>query len=411
MKLGLATLFTAFAATSAFKRKSLSKTAALAKTAMEGDIKATSKLGRDLMSKARKLDDGNNNNNNNDEDFEPLWVADYSIKFQGCHHISQWNEEADGEEDVKVQTKRLVRFRLCPTDACTTESGAGCSSEYGEYVIDMNIYLEAYMQSVMAYWEYQCELLEEGDCACENANDEEICQWDCFVEKGVEEYCADENPYNQDNGEEEVEFELEEFMYCANFDFPDQNNRRKLNGGDEIEYFVGPYCSSQGGSINLGLFMDETCTTFADDEGGTSTFYQGTGIPLPYSSENIINMDCLSCKEPVEDDENNDGNDNEDEDEVTEMCEEMYRSAGKCEEGLYDVISSAGGYVNNNACNYMEGIKIIRMDGSVQSGGLGGANKTASIFIGIFAVAFVLLAAYVYYLKTKLDRASINLAE
>jgi Tfp pilus assembly protein PilO len=58
----------------------------------------------------------------------------------------------------------------------------------------------------------------------------------------------------------------------------------------------------------------------------------------------------------------------------------------------------------------MEGIKIVRKDGTVITADAK-ANKTASVFIGIFVVAFVLLSAYVYYLKTKLDRASINLSE
>ena len=103
-----------------------------------------------------------------------------------------------------------------------------------------------------------------------------------------------------------------------------------------------------------------------------------------------------------------DGNDAQDADEVIEFCEQIYTMSGKCEEGLQTT-----GYVyqaNNNACNYIAGIKVVRKDGIITQVG-SAANKTASIFIGIFVVAFVLLAAYVYYLKTKLDRASINLAE
>jgi hypothetical protein len=117
-------------------------------------------------------------------------------------------------------------------------------------------------------------------------------------------------------------------------------------------------------------------------------------------------MDCLSCKEPK--DFNQDGNDAQDADEVIEMCEQIYETAGKCEAGL-----QATGYVaeaNNNACNYIAGIKVVRKDGIITQVG-SKANKTASIFIGIFVVAFVLLSAYVYYLKTKLDRACINLSD
>ena len=53
---------------------------------------------------------------------------------------------------------------------------------------------------------------------------------------------------------------------------------------------------------------------------------------------------------------------------------------------------------------------IVRKDGIVTSQS-SKANKTASIFIGIFVVAFVLLGAYVYFLHTKLQRASIVLSE
>mmetsp|Transcript_7925 Transcript_7925/g.11435 ORF Transcript_7925/g.11435 Transcript_7925/m.11435 type:complete len:393 (-) Transcript_7925:197-1375(-) len=363
------------------------------------DIKANSELGQKLMSKARKLEEA-------DDEVDFTWVADFSLKFQGCHHISQWNDEADGEEDVRIQTKRLVRFRLCPSDACSASNAGGCSSGYGDYVIDMNTYLEAYFQSVEAYWENVCESLveENGDCACENANDDEKCQYDCFVEKGVEEYCADGNPYEDDEAAD-VKFELEQYMECGNFELQNEDERknRKLEE-EEVEYFLGPYCAEQGGAIYLGMFTDDTCSTFADEYGGHQFYKSLTGEDLPYGQSNIIDMDCISCMEPKEADENNDGNDEQDEDEVREICENLYMNSGKCEANL-DIT-----YPNTNACNYMEGIKIIRKNGTVDPNA-GGANKTASVFIGMFVVAFVLLGAYVYYLKTKLDRASINLAE
>merc|ERR1711937_693716 len=141
-----------------------------------------------------------------------------------------------------------------------------------------------------------------------------------------------------------------------------------------------------------GLFTDDTCTSFADSYGGATTYSSLAGSSLPYSEASLISMDCISCKEP--EDFNNDGNDAE--------------GAGKCEKNL----QSTGylSYYNNNACNYIAGIKVVRKDGIITQVG-SKANKTASIFIGIFVVAFVLLAAYVYYLKTKLDRASINLSD
>lgn len=363
------------------------------------DIKADSDLGMKLLSQARNLEEGG--------DYEATWIAGYSLKFQGCHHISQWNDDADEDEDVRIATKRLVRFRMCPSDTCDSSS-AGCTGGYGDYIIDMNTYIASYFEARATYKEYECESLENGACyTCQNNGDDEnysedMCMWDCYAEHGVAEDCMDENPYaqngyNGDNGEEVEKFEVDDYLECAQADINDND--------DGNAYYIGPYCASQGGAIFMGMFSDESCTSFADDAGGRETFYALTGQELPYGETNFIDMDCFSCKEPQEN--NNDGNDGDDADEVAEVCETVYTQAGKCEQNLP---SGTAYYPNNNACNYMEGIKIVRKDGTVITAATK-ANKTASIFIGIFVVSFVLLSAYVYYLKTKLDRASINLSE
>jgi hypothetical protein len=366
------------------------------------DMKANSKLGQSLLSKARKLEQAE------DGEVDFTWVADFSIKFQGCHHVSQWNADADEEEDVKISTKRLIRFRLCPANSCSATNAGGCSSGYGDYIIDMNTYLDSYFEAVEQYNEYKCEYIMQMVCDCDNDDgkgddfDEEICQYDCYAAQGVTDICSENNPYNDDEEKEEA-FELREYMECANWEAPesDEDQGRKLEE-EEVEYFMGPYCAEQGGAIFLGLFTDDTCTTFADDYGGKETYFSLAGESMPYASESVVGMECVSCKEP--EDFNEDGNDNEDEDAVIEMCEQIYQSAGKCEKNLG--ISDP----NNNACTYMEGIKIVRKNGVVELKS-STANKSASVFIGLFVVAFVLLAAYVYYLRTKLDRASINLSE
>jgi len=364
------------------------------------DIKADSPLGMKLLSHARNLEE---------QEFDYTWVAGYSLKFEGCHHISQWNDEADGEEDVRIATKRLVRFRLCPSDYC--DSTKGCSSGYGDYIIDMNTYLAAWFEAKQAYQEFKCEYLEQNVCYCDNDNgndnySEDMCLWDCYAGHNMEGVCMDQNPYNNNGNAQQEEFQLEEYMECAQANV-NNGGRQLANNNYEWDgnYYVGPYCASQGGAIYLGMFTDDTCTTFADSAGGREMYYSLTGSNLPYGQTNIIDMDCMSCKEPQEN--NNDGNDAEDEDEVAEVCEEIYARAGKCEANLpYGTVYQP----NNNACNYMEGIKIVRKDGTVVTAEAK-ANKTASVFIGVFVVSFVLLSAYVYYLKTKLDRASINLSE
>lgn len=377
--------------------------ASAAKRATKVDnVAVNSPLGAKLIENARRLE--------NDAEVDFTWVANFSIKFQGCHHVSQWNEDADDEEDVRIQTKRLIRFRLCPTDTCSLSSASGCKEGYGDYIIDMNTFLESYFDAVDDYNEYRCEYTKEMVCNCDDDDnkgddfDADICEYDCYVANGIEDICADGNPYEEDGqDEQEEQFDLKDAVECQQANF-DQNNRKLEE--QEVEYYMGPYCAEQGGAIYLGLFTDDTCTTFADDNGGSSTYSYMAGRSLPYSDDSLISMDCMSCKEPAE--YNNEGNDAYDEDEVIEMCEQIYQTAGKCESAL-----AASGYVyepNENACNYIAGIKVVRKDGIITQVG-SKANKTASIFIGIFVVAFVLLAAYVYYLKTKLDRASINLSD
>jgi hypothetical protein len=359
-------------------------------------VKANSKLGNKIMSNARRLE--------GDGDVDFTWVADFSIKFQGCHHISQWNDEADGEEDVRIATKRLVRFRLCPSNTCSTANAGGCSEGYGDYVIDMNVYLEAFLESVSEYNQAKCEYLENMSGCDNDNNNNDYCLYDYYAANGVADICADENPYqnNYDGQDQQEQFDIAEYTQCAQANLQNGNNRRL---DQQQEYYMGPYCAEQGGSIYLGLFTDDACTAFADDYGGKEAYYSLTGRELPYGETNMITMDCYSCIEP-EAQYNYQGNDAEDGDNVNEMCEMIYANAGKCESNL-DVY---GVYPNYNACSYIQGIQVIRKNGIIVSSG-SKANKTASIFIGIFVVAFVLLSAYVYYLKTKLDRATINLAE
>jgi hypothetical protein len=371
------------------------------------DIQADSAFGMRLLSQARQLDQ---------TAWMHTWVSGYSLKFQGCHHISQWNDEAEGEDDVRIATKRLVRFRLCPTEYCSADSSKGCSSGYGDYIIDMDTYLSAYFEAKSTYQGYKCEYLSNYVCGCDESDDKDGCLWQCYLDHNMQGICM-QNPYGDD--QQRDSFDLETYMSCsqaklqnyaynqnqnANNNNQNQNNYNN-NNYQNGNYYIGPYCASQGGAIYLGVFVDDTCTTFADSNAGKTTFYTMTGMQLPYGNANIVDLDCLSCKEPSEN--NNGGNDNDDEDNVAEVCESLYTYAGKCESSLP---YGTAYYPNNNACNYMEGIKIVRKDGTVVTAEAK-ANKTASVFIGFFVVAFVLLSAYVYYLKTKLDRASINLQE
>jgi hypothetical protein len=371
---------------------------------MEPVVKANSKFGRNLLSQARRLDDSNSSA----VVFSDTWLAGYSIVFYGCHHISQWNDEADSEEDARIATKRLVQFRLCPSDSCS--GSKGCTTNYGSYVVDMAAYLQNWFAAKEEYQMFECNYLAQNVCKCDNEDGYENfnyqeCVWDCFAGHNMAAACVQTDPYGNSTSSS---LDFESYMTCADSGMQvDSGSRRKLQYSDDWDgkYYIGPYCASQGGAIFLGMFTDDTCSNFADSTGGQQTYYDMTTKELPYGNTNVVDMECLSCKEPSAN--NNLGDDASDSDEVSNVCEQMYTLAGKCEQTYSaGVIESP----NNNACNYLQGIKIIRADGTVRTNRYR-ASKTATVFVALFCISFFLLGVYAYYLKTKLDRASINLNE
>jgi len=388
MKLSIALAMSAIASASA---AGLPFYKTLSKVDTTKDIAASSGLGQKIMSKARRLDE--------DEEADFTWVADYSLKFQGCFHMSQWNAEAEDEEDVRIMTKRLVRFRLCPSDVCSSSSTGGCSSGYGDYIVDLDEFVNSYMENKEQAQNQACEELAEN-CGCDNDDgkddgfDEEQCEYDCYVNAGMS-YCI----------EDEDAFNVQEYLECNQWELPEADDdagrlRRLEEAEEEVAYYIGPYCANQGGDIYMGMFSDDTCTEFYDDDAGVSTYAALAGASLPYATESLIGSDCVSCLQVDDADDDDDAN----EVEVSETCMQLYESSGKCETELS--IDDA----NENACTYMEGVKITRKNGTVQVAAAA-ASKSASAFIGIFAVSFSALAGYVYFLQTKLDGAKINLSD
>jgi len=355
------------------------------------EVKADSKFGLDLLSRARKVEEA--------EEVDATWVSGYSLKFQGCHHIAQWNGDADEDEDVRIMTKRLARFRLCPSDSCSDTSGAGCKNSFGDYIIDMDLFLESYMANKQEVQEEACEYYSDANCSCENNGDdqfdEQACMNTCFENAEMSQCVEDDEIYYDANGNQVEKIDPNDYQECTAY-----NGRRRLedNGAYNGDFYIGPYCSDDGGKIVLGAFTDDECTDMADQYGGNVAFKTAYGLSLP--SDSLVDTSCYSCEEK---------NDNDNNGYYTkEACETVYENAGKCEADLENELGSSN--VNNAACTYMEGIKTTRYNGIIISGA-SNANKVASAFIGMFTVSFVLLGSYVYYLKTKLDRGSVNLSD
>lgn len=341
---------------------------------MAADISVNSAQGRELLAAV-----GADRDLQQDSTY---FLAQYSVKFQGCHHIQQWNSNADDGSDVRIMTKRLARFRLCPSDDCSNDKSVGCRSKYGDYIVDMDTFLQAYMQTIGQEREEQCGYAQEtcnNQCGGDNADGD--CWSDCY--QAYSGY--DCQQYGQDQG-----FQAQQYTECQQIQFNNYyGGNRQLY--DQAVYYIGPYCGDQGGEIRLGIFTDDTCSTFA--QNGAEMFYKSMGFQLPYSSSSLVSTKCLACSQT-----NDNGNA-----QSREVCSDVYQVSGKCETRM------SIDYPNESSCNYIEGVKVIRNDGVIRTSSRG-KSKAAAVAIGIFTTLSLLLAGYVYYLRTKLSRAQINLS-
>jgi hypothetical protein len=62
-------------------------------------------------------------------------ISSYTVKFGECQFIKAYDDDLadDKDSDTVLGITRFVIFRLCPDTTCST-----CSSNYGEYMVDLN---------------------------------------------------------------------------------------------------------------------------------------------------------------------------------------------------------------------------------------------------------------------------------
>mmetsp|Transcript_29361 Transcript_29361/g.70884 ORF Transcript_29361/g.70884 Transcript_29361/m.70884 type:complete len:429 (+) Transcript_29361:118-1404(+) len=393
----------------------------LAKVQRDG-ISSDSSLGRHLISKARRVEQAENYAN------DISFVSNYSIKFLGCHHVTQWASEEEQEEQEddyneeeavlnaangRIRSKGLVRFRLCPSDSCHNTFGMGCSSNYGEYVVDMHTFLESYIAYEMENVAYKCSTYR-NTCYTEcYASSSANCYQSCYKKNGVDASLCAQNDgngnayFDTQDGYGNV-FSLEDYLECAEYEM--------ANGdGQDLAHYLGPYCADQGGDIRLGFFQDKYCSLPSSYQA--SHFEKLTGIEIPYTKSSIVSTNCMSCESTEQDAnaQNNQDYYNYDQDgnrnyyvakEVNEMCGTMYMQSGKCETEFNEDDMP---YPEEGACTYIESVKRLKSDGIIRSDQRI-SSKPASVAIGIFGTMGALLAGYVYYLKSKIARSRVNLA-
>jgi hypothetical protein len=300
-----------------------------------------------------------------------------------------------------VQLKRLVRFRLCPTDTCQNRKDVGCNYRYGDYVVSLETFVSIYYEHKKQLDETMCEQYLQGSCDCSGEGNQEAekeedfdanqCIYDCYAKAGLANLCMGDSGYDGQSY-----FDAEQYMQCTELQWPNNsNNDNNANAEQQgMGLYIGPYCTNQGRSISLGMFTDADCTELVDNSKGRTTFKSLTGMTLPYSNENIVTMDCLSCVEKSSDN-NNESSKNTN---VAEMCQQVYSTAGKCEKNIPEGIVSNR---DSKACTYITSIQKMGQYGIVGNTNSGpGAGIT--FFIVLLVTILLGMVMYVHYLRTRL---------
>jgi len=371
------------------------------------------RLRRTLLSKAlpvtpdakqkmhtlRKLEDGQEEEEEEEEEEEDVDYGDFnfdasnfSVKYSGCAVISQLNGlgAEDGGEDEEngniYSTKKFVTFRMCPSDTCSDSSFYGCKSNYGEYMILMEDYLDAFVEYKEKVFEYYCDYCEQclyfekyfygsrnledaeaaGDdidmddaevAAMQSDDDNHACKYynECVNYLDVCDPDANEDDQNQDDGDDYYqEFEYEELFECT-----------EVNNGDDDSsaLWVGPHCGSDHMTITIGVFSDEYCTQYVGDDVDVVKLTK-MKIDQDTLSE-YFDESCIACREsdlPY----NVAQEDAEDEDDINAICETLYESSAKCQQNLQDEDGYTGNLATSsqeeNVCNYIYNVVTGQYD-------------------------------------------------
>jgi hypothetical protein len=222
---------------------------------------------RSLLSVARKLEDQNAAEEEQQQEDEYQFLSKYSLKLIGCSTGEKYKNPENGEYESSS-----VIFRLCPAAECDSDVSYGCKSGYGDYVVGINTFTQAWLED------------------------------------------------KREDMQQDDNFKVEEFGECREYE-ADQDNDDE-NADEEAQYYVGPACgdSGNGVSIKLGFFSDYLCSTVPEDV----TFEDiSNGWSLPYSS-GLVTGACEDCA----------GYNDNGEYEIGQMCMELYEFSGKCESGM-----------------------------------------------------------------------------
>jgi len=334
-------------------------------------------------------------------------IAKYSLKYARCQSINTWSDDMAQDEDATdiLMQKKFIVFRLCPYNYCSSDSSYGCKNNYGEYIIELDDYLqlmkEEWADKIDGFCEYcdGCYRRRRNmrNLAGDDAADDYYAAGGNYDDAADDAVAADDagDDYNagDDAGDNEVDEEEEDddandndcdqmcttySNVCSNRSSNNNNDDGNNNADDNydnilecMEYenddglirYIGPHCSSDGRSIVLGLFSDAYCTQVVGDAYDAASF---TGLNLEYNTlSDYSPKQCIACNAQsapyLDYDEGND----EDDASIIDICKELYYSSAKCNQNLKQLNtykSSNQEATEQLVCNFISNVVTSQYD-------------------------------------------------
>lgn len=160
-------------------------------------------------------------------------MTQYSLKYTGCSAVKTYNSERaeDGWSDSVLSTKRFALFRLCPTNNCNRYSVNGCGRNYGEYVLEMDAFLEGVVEfNRQRYWHYchfcrRCNGLESYGERMSELSEDQMDYYEQMQAEAEAYYESQQEQYQQENQDYAQE-------NAANYNYYYNQNGNEGNGGN-----------------------------------------------------------------------------------------------------------------------------------------------------------------------------------
>lgn len=223
-----------------------------------------------------------------------LDLTQFAMKYVGCQNVKSFSDDLaeDSDSDTVLGYNRFVVFRLCPASKCSAYNKYGCQDSFGEYIIEMEMYLE-----IMSQYHHQKYLEYCATCiTCMNppnddtlyteynsTTNETIYTWtaagDCQYYNACQNYkqaCKDYDANTDDSLYSQI-------LGCSEY-----------VTGNSVGY-RGPHCGSNGKSITMGLFTDNECTKYIGNEADSGISSGSDDSLLQF----FYNPTCVSCVNTV----------------------------------------------------------------------------------------------------------------